>query len=133
MENKNHLLNHSKIAHQLQKNIKVTNLKNDEIHYFKSKSQASKFCGCSPALVYLICENKNNVKTYKNTYKFEYSDISDNPESFIMTIIPDPRIGKSKYTPEEKKQRKKDQAKAYKDKKKLQEEKEKEKEKQDTQ
>ena len=73
--------------------IKATNIETGEILYFKSKNQASQYFGCSPALVYCICEGKNNCKTFAKRIAFEYDD-SENQ----VTIIKDPRI--KERTPE---------------------------------
>ena len=95
---------------KLKKAIVSTNIETDEKRYFKSKSQASKYYGCSPALVYLICEKLNNCNTYMNKIKFEYcNDLTDKE----ITEKPDARIGKSKYTPEQKKAKRNEYAKKY--------------------
>ena len=44
---------------------------------FSSKSKCGKYFGISPAMVYLVCENKNRAKTANTNngkYKFEYID-----------------------------------------------------------
>jgi hypothetical protein len=96
------------------KNIKGINTTTNEQHIFKSKSQAGKFYGCSPALVYCICEGKNKAKTFGGNIKFEYTD---DP---VNKIIPDERIGKSKYTPEQKKEKQKQNMQKYLQKKRTQ-------------
>jgi len=60
-------------AHKMKRLIKGTNIESKESKYFDSKTKAGKYYGCSPALVYLICEGKNNSKTFGGNIKFEYS------------------------------------------------------------
>lgn len=97
-------------SHSLKKSIKGENIETKEIKYFKSKSQASKYYGCSPALVYLICEGLNNIKYYQHKIKFEYCE---NLEGKEIEHQKDKRIGRSKYTPEEKKIKNKENMKKY--------------------
>lgn len=73
-----------------QKNIKSINIETNETKVFKSKNQCANYFGCSAALVYLICEQKNNMKSFQKKYRFEYSNEK------VDTIIKDPRIG-TKY------------------------------------
>ena len=90
----------AKKAHTLRRFIKSINILTGEEKYFYSKSQAGKHFSCSPALVYLICEKLNNSKTFGGNIKFEYCETV--PTNYIK--VPDARIGKSKYTSEEKKE-----------------------------
>ena len=92
--NKKSMINRKEILEQIQKNahaqkrqIKGYNLETKETHFFKSKNQASKFYGCSPALVYLICEGKNKAQTFEKRITFKYDD-----NEREITIIKDPRI-----------------------------------------
>lgn len=87
-----------KNAHANQRDIKTTNNETGEVMYFKSKSQAAKYHNCSPALVYGICEKKNSI--FKGIIQMEYYNGFD---SIVYHIIPDKRIGKSKYASEEEK------------------------------
>ena len=84
-----------KIAHQLRRFIKAISEDTNDFNCFRSKNQCAKYYGISPAMVYLICENKNNVKranTNKGKMRFEYIDDKD-ISNFIL--IPDHRIGKT--------------------------------------
>lgn len=87
-------------AHELKRNIKLTNVETGETKYFKSKNQAGKYAGCSASMVYSICENKS--KLFGGTIKFEY--YNGDVDEIQFTATPDARIGKSKYTEEEKKE-----------------------------
>ena len=78
------------------KAIKSINLENNETHVFKTQSACSRYFGCSPALVYLICEKKNNSKTFMKKYTFEYTDEA------INTIVPDKRIGVQRVSDQHK-------------------------------
>ena len=64
-----------KIAHTLKRFIKSINTETNEVICFPSKSQCAKYFDVSPALIYLICENK--AKIAKGKYKFEYIDEND--------------------------------------------------------
>ena len=78
---------------KLVKYIKAINIITNEICCFRSKNQCAKFYGISPAMVYLIAENKNNAKcanTSKGRYTFEYIN-KDQCENLIPFI--DPRLG----------------------------------------
>ena len=78
--------------------IKGINLETKEEHIFKTKSNCAKYYGCSPALIYYICEKKNRCKTFQYKYTFEYVNDDD---IVVDTIVPDARIGK-KYNVKEK-------------------------------
>ena len=75
--------------------FKSINIDTNEIYCFNYKNQCGKYFGISAALIYLIVENKNMVKT-ANTNKgkviFEYIDEKD-VENLIK--IPHGRTGKS--------------------------------------
>ena len=83
-----------RIAHQMKRFIKSINIDTHEVNCFQSKYQCGKYFGISPALIYLIVENKNMVKT-ANTDKgkiiFEYIDEKDVE---ILVFIPHGRLGK---------------------------------------
>ena len=83
----------AKINNLLRRFIKSTNVLTYEIYFFNSKSQAGKYHGCSPALVYLICEGKNRAKTFNKLIKFEYVDEIDIDKTKLI-IIPDARLEK---------------------------------------
>lgn len=72
--NRDFLKDIGKNAYKKTRPIKIINLETNEILKAKNKNQASKIVGCSPALVYLICEKKENAKTYMKKYTFEYLD-----------------------------------------------------------
>lgn len=79
-------------AHKLRREIKAINVDSDDFYTFSSKSQCAKHFKISPALVYLVCEQKNNNKsanTYLGKFKFEYTEDKEN-----RIKIPDGRIGK---------------------------------------
>lgn len=100
-------------------NIKGINTLTKEEHIFKTKTQAGKFYGCSPGLIYNICEKKAKNKTFAGNIKFEYT--IDEPNK----IVPSVRIGKkynkiNKQTEEEKKEKQKLATKKYYEKKRTQ-------------
>lgn len=102
-----------------QKTIKGINKNTKEEHIFKNKSQAGKYYGCSPALVYLICEKKQRCNSFGGNITFEYT------EEKIDTIIENKRKGqkyakKNKLSEEEKKERQKLAMKKYHEKKRMQ-------------
>ena len=79
-KNRDHtnILKIAKIAHTLKRFIKAINKDDENITFdFSSKNQCAKYFNISPAMVYLICENKLNVK-YANTNQgkvyFKYTD-----------------------------------------------------------
>ena len=79
-KNRDHtnILKIAKIAHTLKRFIKAINKDDENITFdFISKNQCAKYFNISPAMVYLICENKLNVK-YANTNQgkvyFKYTD-----------------------------------------------------------
>ena len=103
--------------HNIKKPVKATNLETGETHVFINQSKCARYYGCSAAMVYLICEKKNNAKTFKKLYIFEYTDDE------IDTIVPSKRLGQ-KYakvkpvkTTEEKKTARILAQKKYKEKK----------------
>ena len=97
-----------KLAHKkINENIKSINIENNETHIFKTKSQAAKYHGCSPALVYCICTKKNLSKTFGRTIRFEYT--KEEPNTFVA----DGRVGKTRVSEEEKKQKIKEAVKRY--------------------
>ena len=93
------------------KNIKGINLTNNEEFIFINKSQAAKFYGCSPAMVYCILNGK--AKFFSKNITFEYTD--DEPNK----IFQNGKIGKKKLiTDEEKRKRHSLAMKKYRNKKK---------------
>ena len=61
------------------RNIKCTDLRDGVSNILPSKYQAAKYAAlkdikASPALVHLICEGKNHVKTAGKKMIFEYAD-----------------------------------------------------------
>ena len=78
-KNKDHtnIINFARISHTVRRFIKSINIDTNEIYCFNCKNQCGKYFGISAALIYLIVENKNMVKT-ANTNKgkviFEYID-----------------------------------------------------------
>lgn len=56
----------------LQRRIKCYSILDKSIRVFKNKTQCAHLLGCSPALIYNICEGK--TKTFKNEYTFIYTD-----------------------------------------------------------
>lgn len=83
------------------KYIKSINIETLEEKYFKSKRMASRYHGCSPALVYNIVEHKG-TNMFNKIIKFAY--INDDILINEFTHVADPRIGRSKYANEEEKQ-----------------------------
>ena len=88
------ILKFGKIAHSLQRYIKAINLDTNEICCFVSKSQCSKYLGgISPAMVYLIAENKAKIgNTDKGKYTFEYTEEKD---LINLIKLPHGKLGKS--------------------------------------
>ena len=83
------------MAYKLVRFIKAINVVTNDYNCFKSKSQTSKFYGISPAMVYLVCEGKNNVQTAntaKGRIRFEYIEEKD-VDNFIK--IPHGKLGKT--------------------------------------
>ena len=79
-KNRDHtnILKIAKIAHTLKRFIKAINKDDENITFdFISKNQCAKYLNISPAMVYLISQNKLNVK-YANTNQgkvyFKYTD-----------------------------------------------------------
>ena len=71
-----------KTAKQNYRTIKRTNLKTNEVHYFKNKSQCAKLTGCSAGIVCLCCQKK--CKHFANTFTFEYCDDDENVEIEVV-------------------------------------------------
>lgn len=88
-------------AHKLKRKIKGINIETNSSNIFETKTQCAKYYGCSPALVYLICEGKNKAKTFGGNIKFEYTD--NDPDTFTKE-----KPGKKKLTDEERIKRKKE-------------------------
>ena len=102
-KNRDHtnILKFAKIAHTLKRFIKAINVDTNEICSFISKCQCGKWFNISPAMVYLIAENKNLAKTAntnKGKVKFEYVEKKD---IINLIEIPHGRIGK-KYPKSDK-------------------------------
>ena len=96
-KNRDHtnIIKFARISHTLKRFIKSINVDTNEINCFKSKYQCGMYYGVSPALVYLIAENKNLAKTAntnKGKIKFEYVDEKD---VCNLVEIPHARIGKT--------------------------------------
>ena len=96
-KNRDHtnIIKFAKIAHTLKRFIKSINIDTDEINCFKSKYQCGMYFGISPALIYLIAENKNlskSTNTNKGRIRFEYVDEKD---VYNLVEIPHGRIGKT--------------------------------------
>ena len=82
-------------AHAMKIFIKASYVDTDKVLYCNCKNQCAKYMGISPALVYLICEGKNNCKTAnteKGKVRFEYIDEKDVVQ---LTLIPHGRLGKT--------------------------------------
>ena len=95
-KNRDHtnIIKFARIAHTLKRFIKSFNADTNEVNCFKSKNQCAKYFSISPALIYLIIENKNRVRTAntdKGRIKFEYVDEKD---VYNLVEIPHGRIGK---------------------------------------
>ena len=95
-KNRDHtnIINNAKNAHKMRRCIKAINSETNEFNCFTSKTKCSKYLGISPALIYLIIENKNRTKTAntnKGKFTFEYVDEKD-LENLIE--IPHGRLGK---------------------------------------
>ena len=102
-KNRDHtnILKFAKLAHTMKRFIKAVNIDTEEVNCFKSKSQCSKYYGISPAMIYLIAENKTYAKTAntnKGKMKFEYTDEKD---IINLIEIPHGRTGK-KYPKSER-------------------------------
>jgi hypothetical protein len=77
--------NYCRNGHALKRFIKAIN-ENNEICCFNCKNQCAKYFKISPALIYLIVENKNRAKsanTEKGKIRFEYVEES-NCENLIV-------------------------------------------------
>lgn len=90
--------------------IKSFNLDNNESFVFANKTRASRYFGCSPALIYAICSGK--VKTFGGVIRFEYTEDAINKE------VPRKAHKKKYNTEEERKNARKEYAKRYRAKKK---------------
>lgn len=106
----------AKNAHNKQRYVASKDLVTNEEKFFKSKNQASQYHGCSPSLVYMICEGKNRCKTMAGRVIFYYCDKKEDNE---LTILPDKRIGTIKVPIEIKKEKRKEAMKRYIAKKKI--------------
>lgn len=80
--------NIGKRSHQLRRPIEIIEKESGEIYHFSSKKQASRYAGCSPALIYLILEKGASPGS---KYSYNYIDTVD-PEKCLD--IQDQRIGK---------------------------------------
>jgi hypothetical protein len=89
--NHDFLANVREAKNNVKKNIKSTDIETNEIRIFRSKNNCALFFGCSPALVYIICEKKNHTKLFEKKIKFEYTDDK------VDTVVKDARIGRTKY------------------------------------
>ena len=81
-KNRDHtnIIINGKNAYKLMRFIKAINTDTNEFNCFRSKNQCGRYYGISPALVYLIIECKNHVKTAntnKGKFIFEYVDEKD--------------------------------------------------------
>ena len=88
------IINIAKIAYTMKRFIKAINVETDEYCCFSSKSKCAKYFNISPAMIYLIIENKNNAKkanTNRGKYKFEYIDEKDVDN---LIYIPHGKLGK---------------------------------------
>ena len=95
-KNRDHtnIIKFARNSHTLKRFIKSINIDTKLISCFKSKYQCGLYYNISPALIYLIVENKTLSKTAntnKGKYKFEYVDEKD-VENLIF--IPHGRLGK---------------------------------------
>ena len=80
-------------AYTLVRYIKAINRDTNDFNCFKSKSQCAKYFNISPALIYLIIENRiHTANTNMGKYYFEYIDEND-VENFIK--IPHGNLGKT--------------------------------------
>ena len=89
------IIKFARISHTLKRFIKSINIDTNEVNCFKSKYQCGLFYGISPALIYLIAENKTLAKTANTNngkIKFEYVDEKD---VCNLVEIPHARIGKT--------------------------------------
>ena len=94
-KNRDHtnIINIAKIAHTMKRFMKAIHIDSGDSCCFSSKSKCAKYFGISPAMVYLIAENKNNctcANTNKGKYKFEYIDEKDVEN---VVIVPHGRSG----------------------------------------
>ena len=96
-KNRDHrnIIKFARISHTLKRFIKSINIDTKLISCFKSKYQCGLYYNISPALIYLIVENKTLSKTAntnKGKYKFEYVDEKDVKN---LIFIPHSRLGKT--------------------------------------
>ena len=82
--------------------IKGTN--GEKVNYFSSKYQASLFYKINPCTVFNMLTKENNKSSRIPDLKLEYITTDTDDTNIIIERQPDARIGKSKYTPEEKKE-----------------------------
>jgi len=84
------LNNIGKNAHKNRRNILSIDLNDpvvpSEFLVFKNKNQVAKYYGCSPSLIYHICEGR--IKCLDKRYTFTYTDKEP------TYLFPDARIGK---------------------------------------
>jgi len=92
-------------------NIKSINIETSEEHVFKSKSACARYVGCSPALVYLICEGTNRSKTFGGKYRFEYTN--DDVDVTLQNGRSGKKYPRKYHSDEEKKQAHKVAMKRY--------------------
>jgi hypothetical protein len=92
--------------------VKSINLLNNDFLIFKNKSRCASYFGCSPALIYYVCEKLNYARTCGGHTTFEYTDEEVTKEVPRKEHIR--KKGGYKYkTPEEKKEAQKESAKRY--------------------
>ena len=77
-----------KRSHQLKRPIQIIENESGEVYHFSSKKQASRYVGCSPALIYLILEKGASPGS---KYSYNYIDTVD-PEKCLDIL--DQRVGK---------------------------------------
>jgi hypothetical protein len=94
---------------QNERKIKSCNLVSKEEKVFANKTRCARFYGCSPALIYAICEGR--AKTFGGNITFSYTDDDVNQH------VPR-KTHKRKYnTEEERKQARREYARRYRNKK----------------
>lgn len=96
---------------QNERKIRSRELRNGEERVFANKSRAARFYGCSPALIYSVCEGKS--KTFGGFVTFSYTDDD------ITEHVPRKQHRRKYNTEEEKKQARREYARRYKEKKRI--------------